>query len=281
MNKITISSRAGSFRFDHISLPSDKQISIHSQNSWELSCVITGRGVRIISDNTERFTEGDLVLIPPGIEHCWSFDEEVCDADGNIENISIFFESKFLTMLKSSFKELEEPVNHLLSINEAHIFTGDTRRILYDNMLKMTEKSPAERLLCLIQILLLIAADKTAKKVVDVRIRDRAKVRMDQVIGYVNCNFSRHITLDDIASHVGMNRTAFCLFFKQHCGMTFVQYLLEKRMQVACELLTGKESSVSDIAASVGIPDVQYFCRLFKQRFGVTASEYKNIPKGQ
>lgn len=280
MNKITTSTKADSFRFDYICLPFDKQIPVHSQKSWELSCVITGRGIRLVSDNTERFTKGDLVLIPPSIEHCWHFDEDVCDDNGNIENISIFFELEFLTMLKTSFKEFEEPLKQFLSINEACVFTGDVRKKLFDSMLKMREKSPAERLLSLIEILLIIADDKTANKIADVSEKDKAKVRMNQVVGYVNCNFSRPITLDNISSHVRMNRTAFCLFFKQNSGMTFGQFLLKKRMEVACELLSGKDISVSDVAASVGIPDVQYFCRLFKQRFGMTALRYKNMARG-
>lgn len=276
MNNITKSAKALSFRFEHIRLPFDKQISVHSQKSWELSCVITGRGVRLISDNTSRFAEGDLVLIPPGIEHCWHFDEDVSDAEGNIENISIFFESEFLTILASSFGEFEEPVRRLLSIKDAYVFTGNARARLYERILEMKSKAPAERLLCLMDILLFIADDKTADKIADVRMNDRAKVRMAQVVGYVSCNFARHITLDDVSSHVGMNRTAFCLFFKQHSGMTFGEFLLEKRMSVARELLSGSDISVSDVAASVGIPDVPYFCRLFKHRFDQTATAFRN-----
>lgn len=44
---------------------------------------------------------------------------------------------------------------------------------------------------------------------------DRDVRRMQQVSEYVMAHYSRHITLNDIATEVGMNRSAFCIWFKQ------------------------------------------------------------------
>ena len=52
------------YTFDHVKLTPDKQITLHSQESWELSHVVTGSGEREIGDTTEPFAPGDLVLIP-------------------------------------------------------------------------------------------------------------------------------------------------------------------------------------------------------------------------
>lgn len=275
INKNTTQKKTVSFGFDHIYLPYDKQIPIHSQPTWELSCVITGRGIRVISDNSSLFTERDLVLIPPGIDHCWHFDREIVDKNGNIENVSIFFETGFLDRISTEFPELSEAAGKISAMNEAHIFCDDTRDRLYDIMVRMCDEAPAKRLISLIEMLMHIADDDTAEQITDIRIKDKAKLRILQITSYVNCNYKHSITLDDIASHVGMNRTAFCLFFKKNFGMTFSRFLLERRLSIACEMLTGSDMPINEIAVAVGIPEPSYFCRIFKNTFGRTAKEYR------
>ena len=275
INKNTTQKKTNSFGFDHICLPYDKQIPIHSQPTWELSCVITGRGVRVLSDKSSRFTERDLVLIPPGIDHCWHFDREIADKDGNIENVSIFFEKGFLERISAEFPELSEAAGKISAMNEAHIFCEDMRDRLYDIMVRMCDEAPAKRLISLREMLIYIADDDTAEQITDIRIKDKAKLRMLQITSYVNCNYKHCITLDDIASHVGMNRTAFCLFFKKNFGMTFSRFLLERRLSIASEMLTGSDMPINEIAVAVGIPEPSYFCRVFKNTFGRTAKEYR------
>lgn len=273
--KNAIMNKAFSFGFDHICLPYHKQIPVHSQPTWELSCVITGRGVRLISDNSSRFAERDVVLIPPGVDHCWHFDKEVSDEDGNIENVSIFFETGFLKRIAAEFPELSEISVKISAMNDAHIFCDDTRDGLYDIMVRMCDETPARRLLSLIEMLIYIADDSTAEQIADVRIKDKAKVRILQITSYVNCNYKHSITLDDIVSHVGMNKTAFCQFFKKNYGMTFNKFLLKRRLSIACEMLSGSDMPINEIAIATGIPEPAYFCRVFKNTFGITAKEYR------
>ena len=50
------------------------------------------------------------------------------------------------------------------------------------------------------------------------------KPALNRIQLYVVCNAKRNITLDDIARHVGMNRTPFCLFFKKAKGVSPSEY---------------------------------------------------------
>ena len=78
-----------------------------------------------------------------------------------------------------------------------------------------------------------------------------------------------------VARHIGMNRTSFCIFFKRTTGQTFVTYLNEHRIRLACQLLRQKKMSVSEICYAVGFNDVPYFNRVFKRCNGVTPRKYK------
>ena len=87
------------------------------------------------------------------------------------------------------------------------------------------------------------------------------------------------ISIDEIASHIGMSRSSFCSFFKREMGQTFTEYLNEKRIALACELLENKEMNINEVGQAVGIPDTPYFCRFFKTIKGVTPTEYRNRVK--
>lgn len=65
---------AGKIQIDYAVLRPDEQIPEHTQDTWELAYVIAGRGMRTIGDTTEPFCEGEVILIPPGMNHVWTFD---------------------------------------------------------------------------------------------------------------------------------------------------------------------------------------------------------------
>ena len=100
------------------------------------------------------------------------------------------------------------------------------------------------------------------------------KPALNRIQVYVVCNAKRNITLDDIARHVGMNRTSFCLFFKKATGKTFVIYLNEYRIEFACRLLKLRKKSIAEICYQAGFNNVPYFNRIFKKATGVSPSEY-------
>lgn len=76
-----------------------------------------------------------------------------------------------------------------------------------------------------------------------------------------------------------MNKSAFCVFFRKMAGKTFVQYLNEYRIQMACRMLEKGEKSVSEVCYAVGFGDVPYFHRMFKRTTGVSPGKYKEVCK--
>lgn len=60
----------------HVKLSPEEQIGSHRHSSWELSYVIKGNGKRTTGDCCDVFEAGDLVLVPPDMPHCWTFDRD-------------------------------------------------------------------------------------------------------------------------------------------------------------------------------------------------------------
>ena len=83
------------------------------------------------------------------------------------------------------------------------------------------------------------------------------------------------LSVVSVAAHVYLNPVYFGRVFKNTFHMTFKQYLLQKRMEKAKELLETGRGSVGDICEAVGIHNPSYFSHLFKQYTGKLPSEYK------
>ena len=93
---------------------------------------------------------------------------------------------------------------------------------------------------------------------------------MQQVSAYVMAHYVHPISLDDIASEVGMNRSAFCSWFKRCKGITFSQFVTQYRLNTACKLLKQSQKSISEIGYLVGFNDV-----VFAKEKGVSPGKYR------
>ena len=84
-----------------------------------------------------------------------------------------------------------------------------------------------------------------------------------------------NLNIDIIAAQFGIGRTNFYHKVRELTGMSPNDYLRKCRMERAAELLRTSETAISEVCAQVGIPDAQYFSRVFKSYFGTTPSLYR------
>lgn len=92
---------------------------------------------------------------------------------------------------------------------------------------------------------------------------------------YIDQNFQKDISLDDVSKKVNISPYYFSKVFKEKTGENFIEYLTKKRMESAKELLIKPELSIKEICIIAGYSDPNYFSRIFKKYEGVTPSEYR------
>ena len=88
-----------------------------------------------------------------------------------------------------------------------------------------------------------------------------------------------NLNVDTIAAQFGIGRTNFYRKVRELTGMSPNDYLRKCRMERASELLCSSDAAISEVCAQVGIPDAQYFSRVFKSYFGATPSVYRENNK--
>lgn len=105
-------------------------------------------------------------------------------------------------------------------------------------------------------------------------IKQRAN-RIMAITDYIDQNFQRKLLLGEIARREGLSLTYLSHFFKEALGMSFQEYLNQKRFEYACRLLFTTDRKILDISLSSGFSDVRYFNQAFLEQYGCTPKEYR------
>ncbi len=92
---------------------------------------------------------------------------------------------------------------------------------------------------------------------------------------YIMDNYNKNLTLPQVAYMVNMSSTYFSKKFKEVTGFGFKEYLLNLRIQKACELLLETRLSVTEIAYKIGFNDSNYFGDVFKKSRGISPLKYR------
>ena len=82
---------------------------------------------------------------------------------------------------------------------------------------------------------------------------------------YIADNLSMKIQREELAKMVYLNPDYLSKLFHKQVGMTLGEYILEKRLALAKQLLINTDLSIADISQRVGITDASYFIRTFKR----------------
>ncbi|EJM45477.1 DNA-binding domain-containing protein, AraC-type [Pseudomonas sp. GM33] len=98
---------------------------------------------------------------------------------------------------------------------------------------------------------------------------------LNSVMLYIEQHFRDSIDQRDLAQRCGMTTFRFSRLFKEANGLGFTDYILDKRMNFAKELLDNSQMPITSIGYEAGFKDPSYFARAFKQFANCTPSEYR------
>lgn len=98
----------------------------------------------------------------------------------------------------------------------------------------------------------------------------------DRALAYVDEHFSdENISLNSLAKAINVSANYISAVFSQRAGQSFVEYLTQKRMEKARQLLRQSNMRSGEIASAVGYRDPRYFSFVFKKLQGCTPKEYR------
>lgn len=101
--------------------------------------------------------------------------------------------------------------------------------------------------------------------------------QMQRVTAYIAAHLGMRIGVSDVASTCGLSPNYFNRLFKQTTGVTLHQWLMERRVTKAKQLLASTSMPIVDVAAVTGFADQTHFTRVFSQRTQFSPMSWRRI----
>lgn len=94
---------------------------------------------------------------------------------------------------------------------------------------------------------------------------------------YIEHHYPQNITVRQLADDLNININRLISVFRTETGRTPGRYILHVRLTQASRLLSNTDLSVQNISTMVGIPDTNYFIKLFKREYSMTPNQYRKF----
>ena len=107
-------------------------------------------------------------------------------------------------------------------------------------------------------------------------VSDGRDEEMRNILSYINENFRRNLSTEELAAVCHMHPTHFIRAFKLKMAQTPHQYITDIRMEYARQLLDRSDRTIMEIAEDAGFYDLAHFSRVFKRYFAMSPTQYRN-----
>jgi len=224
--------------------------------------IISGEGYYTTKGITHHLYAGDSFLVYPNTEVTYYADEK-----NPWEYAWVGFTGSDAAMiLQATDFSKSSPV-----INETPDGSLIQKRILeiYDN--RGNEYTHAVEMTGGLYTLLAIYMQNATKKTD----ANTAQSYVQKAIEFITSNYSYPITIEDIASYVGLSRSHLFRSFETVLGQSPKEYLTDFRMKQACYLLENTNLSITAIANSLGFDNSLYFSKIFHKELGTSPKVWR------
>lgn len=229
--------------------------------------IISGKGTYIANGKEYSLSAGDAFLVFPNSIVTYKSDSSApweytwvgfagSDAPTILQSTDFTKESPFIRQLENG----EEIKRNILSIY-------DSRGNNFESAVAMTGK-----LYTLLSSLLKISSKKICT--------NNNVSYVQKAIEFISENYSYPITIEDVATYVGLSRSHLFRTFQTVLNVSPKEYLTDFRIKQACNLIENTDLTFTAIANSIGFDNSLYFSKTFHKRKGLSPMEYKKKLRG-
>lgn len=262
---------------------SEFDFPLHYHEEFELNFIQNAKNARrVIGDHIEDIDDLELVLVGSNLQHAWFTHH--CKSK-EIREITIqfhkdLFDDKLLRRNQLSFIRtmLEKSLRGIL-------FSKETTQQLAPRIMELNQMQGFDSVLELMSILHDLSISRNMRILSDASFNNSEQFtynsrRIEKTLEYMNQNFDKPITLNEVARLANMSDAAFSRFFKQRTGNTFIDSLTEIRLGHASRMLIDTTQSIAELAYHCGFNNISNFNRIFKKKKSCTPKDFRESFSG-
>lgn len=253
----------------------------HRHNYLEFMYVYGGEMVTIIDDQEIVIKQGELLLLNQNIEHAIKYTNE------NDIIFNFIIKPEFLEFLSGMAEEQNEVFSFIFDAlysydnkGEYLIFKVSNNEIVRNHIEAIITNIYQQQLnhsftLKLLVGLLLTELMNNPHLIETYESNNYNKLVVISILKYITLNYQEG-SLSVLAKQIHQPDYKICKLIKEHTGSTFKQLIQEERLKAAANLLKTTSLPIVEIMQEVGYENITYLYKIFKEKFKITPSIYRN-----
>jgi AraC-like DNA-binding protein len=255
---------------------------LHYHDEFELNFIANAKGARrIIGDHSEVIDDLELVLVGSNLPHGWF--KHQCESD-QIQEITIQFHKDLFDVKCLSRNQLSFIRALLERASKGILFSRETIQLIRPRLEALVQKSGFDSVLELLSILHDLSISRMMRTLSNTSLANDqltySSRRLERAFAYMQTNYAKDITLNDVAQTVNMLDVSFSRFISKRTGKTFIESLNDIRLGHATQLLIDTPLTVTEISFNCGFNNLSYFNRLFRRKHNCTPREFRTNNSG-
>ena len=255
---------------------SHAHISLHSHSFYEILCCRNTCGAEyLVGTERYRLQKGDVIVVPPGVSHRPLLPEPM---DKPYVRDVLWLSTEFMNILRRMFPVLDAPMRDRRNL----LRTANTRweavtELLRTAVQESERQAPGWDIIVCSNAITFIAQLQRALQSGDTSpIRAETPDLLEQVLAYIERNLGKRITLADTARYFYVSSSTVSHLFQQKMGVSFYRFVTQRRLITAKRLIEEK-MALETVAEKTGFSDYSAFYRAFRQEYGISPRQYRNM----
>ncbi len=230
--------------------------------TFVIEYVIEGSGTVICDGRSWRARRGDVYMLHEGQAHDYF-------SDADTPWTKIWF---------NAHGPLIDALTRAYGLRDAVVFERTDLRSEFEEVLSLCKGGATEKLSERAALIFHRMVQKlAAAQAQDGALTDEAAVMRK----YLERKLASRVDIDALAQTIYKSRSQAIRIFRREYGRTPYEYLLERRIALACELLRSTNLLIKEVAYRSGFADEHYFSSVFRRRMGASPREYRRGHSGQ
>jgi len=246
----------------------------HFHPEFEITFIEAPNGTRRVGNHIGNFEGSDLVFIGSNIPHL-NFDYGIkTDYEKVVLQIKEdFFKNDFITTP-------ELAAIHQLFENSKKVicFHGETKNKVGKRLKEISLLPNFEQFIEVLSLFQILATSNEFTflhdKAFENLYNNKEQLRLKVVYKFIETNYQRTISIDEMGKLTHLSNAAFCRYFKKMTRLTFTEFLNQYRIEQA-KLLLKSDKNVTEASFECGFESLSYFNRIFKKVVGINPMQFK------